>query len=211
MATQGKTRGRSKSEQKRHQILLAATRLYLEQGIHATSMEQIAEEAEVSKQTLYSHFGGKEELFVAAIEQKCIQHELAPALFNDDLPPRQVLFDLATHLLELLLSEDAIKLHRLCISGVEQYPSICQLYWQAGPQNLIGLFQNYLERKVESGQLQINNTAFAAQQFLNMVKGDAYMKAILNIGDVPAIEDLYAYLDDVVDLFLNAYESSQSS
>ena len=32
----------------------------------------IAKEAGVSKQTVYSHFGNKDELFTAAIEQKCV-------------------------------------------------------------------------------------------------------------------------------------------
>lgn len=46
-------------------ILAAATTLFEAQGINATTMEQIAAEAPVSKRTLYAHFPGKADLVVA--------------------------------------------------------------------------------------------------------------------------------------------------
>ena len=51
---------RSKSESKRKQILDAATILFTEQGYSSTSMDLIAKNANVSKQTVYSHFGNKD-------------------------------------------------------------------------------------------------------------------------------------------------------
>ena len=54
------------SEAKRQGILEAATRLFTEQGYDGTSVDDIAAEAGVSKQTVYSHFGNKEKLFGAA-------------------------------------------------------------------------------------------------------------------------------------------------
>lgn len=49
----------------RERILAAATALFAAQGINATSMEQIASAAPVSKRTLYAHFPAKEDLVVA--------------------------------------------------------------------------------------------------------------------------------------------------
>src|SRR5690349_15966702 len=41
----------------------AATGLFLEKGYQATSMDEIAAAAQVSKQTIYTHFVNKEALF----------------------------------------------------------------------------------------------------------------------------------------------------
>jgi AcrR family transcriptional regulator len=45
-------------------ILDSAERLFYREGIHATGVERIAEEAQVSKRTLYRHFPSKNDLVV---------------------------------------------------------------------------------------------------------------------------------------------------
>ena len=49
----------------------AAIAAFFERGYAATSIEQIAAEAGVSKVTVYSHFGDKRALFTAAVETEC--------------------------------------------------------------------------------------------------------------------------------------------
>jgi AcrR family transcriptional regulator len=50
-------------------LLAAARRLFAERGFVATGREQIAEVAGVSRGALYHHFGSKEQLFRAVVEQ----------------------------------------------------------------------------------------------------------------------------------------------
>ena len=52
---------------KKQQILIAASKLFMELGYGAVSMEQVAREANVSKATLYAHFKSKNDLFVAML------------------------------------------------------------------------------------------------------------------------------------------------
>lgn len=54
-------------EARRQSILDAAGRLLLEQGFSATTMDEIAERAELSKGTLYLYFSGKQELCLALL------------------------------------------------------------------------------------------------------------------------------------------------
>lgn len=63
----------SRSEQKKQQVLVAAIDLFCRQGFPHTSMDEVAKQAGVSKQTVYSHYGSKDDLFVAAIESKCVE------------------------------------------------------------------------------------------------------------------------------------------
>lgn len=53
--------------ERRESILKAAMQVYLQEGYHATTMEKIAEEAELSRATLYLYFKTKDEIFVNAI------------------------------------------------------------------------------------------------------------------------------------------------
>jgi AcrR family transcriptional regulator len=59
-------RERERSE-RRDAILQAAVKVYMEEGYHATTMDKIAETAELSRATLYLYFTTKDEIFVQAI------------------------------------------------------------------------------------------------------------------------------------------------
>jgi len=52
----------------RQRVLAEAQRLFRERGYAATSLEQIAEAAEVTKGAIYGHFTSKEDLMLSALE-----------------------------------------------------------------------------------------------------------------------------------------------
>ena len=53
----------------RERILAAATRLFSEEGIHATGVDRVITEAGVAPMTVYRHFAGKDELVTATLER----------------------------------------------------------------------------------------------------------------------------------------------
>ena len=53
------------------QLLEVALQVFVEQGYHAASMDEIAERAGVSKPVLYQHFPGKLDLYLALLESSC--------------------------------------------------------------------------------------------------------------------------------------------
>jgi AcrR family transcriptional regulator len=61
------TRAESK-ERTRQRLLAEAQRLFRERGYAATSLEQIAAAAEVTKGAIYGHFASKEDLMISALE-----------------------------------------------------------------------------------------------------------------------------------------------
>lgn len=54
-----------------------ARRVFEERGFHAASLEEIAEEAGYSKGAIYSNFSGKDELFLAVLEEHIEQRARA--------------------------------------------------------------------------------------------------------------------------------------
>ena len=62
-------RGRPRDLNKLQAILDAASSLFLERGIPATTIESVAERASVSKMTVYGHFPDKPALLSAVFER----------------------------------------------------------------------------------------------------------------------------------------------
>lgn len=59
--------GRLPRSARRAQLLEVALEVFVEQGYHAASMDEIAERAGVSKPVLYQHFPGKLDLYTALV------------------------------------------------------------------------------------------------------------------------------------------------
>lgn len=60
--------GRLPRSARRAQLLQVALQVFAEQGYHAASMDEIAEQAGVSKPVVYQHFPGKLDLYLALLE-----------------------------------------------------------------------------------------------------------------------------------------------
>lgn len=199
------TKRRPKSVEKRQQILVSAMELFTEQGFDNTRMDQVAERAGVSKQTVYSHYHSKDDLFAAAIGQKCISHNLDSSMIDLEQPCAEMLLELARRFHELLLSEGPIRVYRLCVGGAEQHPHLSRLFFAAGPERVINLLTDYLRRQSERGQLNIDNPHHAAVQFLFMIKAEQHMRATLNVAPNPQLADSADYLHSCVAMFMRAY------
>jgi AcrR family transcriptional regulator len=59
----------SRTERTRRAIVAAAARLWMERGLHAAGLEEIAAAAGVTRRTIYLHFGGKAALLLAVVDQ----------------------------------------------------------------------------------------------------------------------------------------------
>lgn len=128
--------GRPKSEEKRQDILKAASTLFLREGFANTSMDSIAKASGVSKQTVYSHFSSKDSLFKTAIGSKCRSYQLDALQIEDDAKAQampQYLTKVGTQFIKLLQDPDAIALFRVIIAEGGNTPRAAELFYQAGP------------------------------------------------------------------------------
>ncbi len=58
------------SADRREQLITIARGLFAQKGYEATSVEEIAHRAEVSKPVVYEHFGGKEGLYAVVVDRE---------------------------------------------------------------------------------------------------------------------------------------------
>ncbi|MCD9029697.1 TetR/AcrR family transcriptional regulator [Luteimonas sp. BDR2-5] len=199
--------GRPKDLAKRAAILEAAERMFAQQGYEGVSMDQIAAEAGVSKLTVYSHFGDKDTLFTAAAAAYCEQR-LPSSIFSPspETPLRTRLLQVADAFFTMVSEPEALAGHRLLCTPQMVEKRLARAFWESGPMRVQGDFAALLERRIEIGELQIDDVPLAASQFFVLVKGDLHMRMVLDCeGRAGCAEQRQAHLEAAVDMFLRAY------
>jgi len=197
---------------KAESILAAAKRSFLGAGFGAVSMDTIAREASVSKATVYAHFAGKEELFGAVIERECERYF---ARFSvRELDPGDVrtsLMILGRRFLELLLSPDALALHRIILAEVTRFPVLGEVFWRAGPERERVQIEAFLKHAITSGSLTLANPRRAAEQFVALIRGDVQLRHLLRLDADADPRGIDAAVEDAVATFLRAFAPRNQS
>ncbi|GAB3819028.1 TetR/AcrR family transcriptional regulator [Micromonospora zhanjiangensis] len=74
-------------------MLDAAVRVFSRRGFHAASMDEIADDAGISKPMVYAYLGAKEEVFIACLHREGTRlMEAIAAVVDPDLPPDEQLW-----------------------------------------------------------------------------------------------------------------------
>jgi len=209
--TTAAARGRPKSEAKREQIFAAASALFPQLGFDNVSMDKVAEQAGVSKQTVYSHFRNKDELYSACISRCCIAYQMSPEFMDTDKPVADMLREIGRRFLGLLLSKEALHIYRLSVSNACQHPHLAALFYNAGPVPTTQAVSDYLQQQHEKGVLTIPDARTAASQFLYMLRGDVVTRATLNIQPQPTVAERDTYIESCVQMFLRAYGTRETA
>ena len=140
----------SKSEAKTEAILQGAIAEFLKGGYAATSMDKVAKAAGVSKATVYSHFGDKENLFNAVIQdlvkdkfQTIMDLDSAPSLEQD---PKAVLSMMATKMLNDAKSDRSFHdFIRIIIGESGRFPELAQAYVNSVVKPAIEILTKYFK------------------------------------------------------------------
>ncbi|MEM7611449.1 MAG: TetR/AcrR family transcriptional regulator [Pseudomonadota bacterium] len=156
----------------------AATGCFMSVGYERTSMDAIASAAGVSKQTVYSHFANKDELFRECILRKVRLYGLDMKSFRADEPLEQVLTTTGRRFLDLLCDPDVVSMYRLLIGETTAFPKLATSFWETGPQATMDAIAAFLVASAETQGHCIEHAQQAASDFLCLVEGH-YMKRLL--------------------------------
>ena len=96
---------RMSSTQRREQLISVGRQIFAERGFDATSIEEIAARAKVSKPVVYEHFGGKEGLYAVVVDRevRALLDRITTALTAGH--PRELLEQAALALLDYIEAE----------------------------------------------------------------------------------------------------------
>lgn len=192
--------------EKRAAILDAAMTLFPLRGYDGVSVDAIAQQAGVSKLTVYSHFTDKEALFAAAVTECCAQL-LPHRLFVPDpkLAVGEALMQIARAFIDLMMDERAVSLHRVMISQAGQDRRLSEIFFSAGARTTLQEMESFLRQADAAGSLRVANPAHAAEHFFCLLKGVQHLRVLVGLSAVPTSAERDAHVRDVVGLFLRAF------
>jgi AcrR family transcriptional regulator len=166
-------------------------------------MDAIAAEAGVSKQTVYSHFGAKEALFEAIIEDKCDQL-LAPVFeaFQPGQDQAKALNEVARRFLSVILAPPSTALFRVIIAESVRFPELAKAFYRAGPQTAVDNLGGYLKELNKARVIATNDPEASARQFFALLRGDLYIRRLLDLAPEPTAEEVASVAGEAVSAFL---------
>ncbi|HEY6871505.1 MAG TPA: TetR/AcrR family transcriptional regulator [Geobacteraceae bacterium] len=197
VANTGKRRERKK-EETRQKIIAVAMKLFHEQGFHSTTMEQIADQVDVSKVTIYNYFPVKEAIVSEALQAgyRKIRAEQIPQLIRE-YP------DTRSRLMELF---------RMSHEWMAENREIYKIYFGYRMQNLCESFRDQGKRSgfegVLAATIRVGQEAREIRQdmspellarHLEMMSGAAFMPWLVD----PDNYSLEEHLGPTIELFIN--------
>jgi AcrR family transcriptional regulator len=195
---------------KRHLIVDAAKRVFLRHGYVDASIEMIATEAGASKQTIYNHFEGKEQLF-AAVVQAVQQDAVAAseAAFAEEFEGTgdidrdlRAVFRL---MVRLNLRGDVAAFRRLVTIEQMRHPELMEKWTQVRPAFELSL-RREVEQQVRLGVLDVDNLDLAVRQLIMLVFNEAIGQSRYGLRELSDAE-IGTIVDDGVDMWLRCYRT----
>jgi AcrR family transcriptional regulator len=160
----------------------AAFEVFARQGYAATSLDDIASATPVSRQTVYNHFGDKEKLFLAVVDEQISANLDAlrdatnpfPAQVNTVDDAAAYLLDLARRITAVYASPTTASLRLLIQTEAPRHPRLLTLWRSRVAAPVWPALIGSLARLAHAGALTIDDPARAAGQYLTLVTGAAW-------------------------------------
>jgi len=199
--------GRPKDLEKRQQILTAAKKLFLKCGYHGSSMNQIAQEAGVTKLTVYNHFQDKANLFVCAIAATC--EELISArplnLQADSNFNKEFIHacDLALNIINL---PEAIKLELLLLELAAEQNPLAQKFYNASHLRMNAVWENFFQQAIDLGFIQAEELKTLTWLIVSLLLGVRHHEVLLGIRAIPTVAEKQQIILSSIELFMLKYQ-----
>lgn len=186
----------SSIDETRQRILQAAALVFAEKGYARATTRALADAASVNEVTLFRHFGSKQNLFAAVMNQfggPAVSTAMEMELSGDY---RQDLTMVGTHLLQLLLErKDAL---RLMLCEATHFPEV-QAVMVQNPRRIRRMLAAYLQQQIEQGRVRPMHPEAMAQAFVGMLFSYAIVEGFFQDTLEPdmATEELVAQFVDI--------------
>lgn len=193
------------TQRKRAAVLAAAREEFLESGFSNTSMDRVAERAQVSKRTVYNHFPSKEALFKAITADSIEAMRQAISVHYD---PEQTLkaqlTDIAEREVAQVTRPDYIAIFRVFLAEAGQFKAMFdEILEQSGSGH--DPIETWVAAAVADQQLAIDNVAMAAGQFTALIKGALFWPLVAGYGEPLTRTEQQVIIDGAVSMFLSHY------
>lgn len=186
---------------RRDALLETAMRQFLDHGYGGTTIEVVAAEARVAKRTVYTTVGDKADLFVAVVRR--LGDRVVNAVAPDAGDPVSDLHAFGVRLVRLMLSDEAIGLHRLVTGEAAKFPDLAARHYANGPRRYIGVLAGLLAAlPPERFAVRAGDDEALAEQLFTLLMGERHRRRMFGLDPAPSAEDAAAHVTSVLELIL---------
>jgi TetR/AcrR family transcriptional regulator, mexJK operon transcriptional repressor len=192
---------------KSEHILDAAAEVFSERGLDAP-VEEIARRANVSKQTVYNHFGSKEDLLRALFDRrrKLLMEPLGQS--HSDEPLEERLTAYLVRIIEAYLTPGYRGVMRSAIAATPMRPEIGAMVYESGPKQGRTQLAAFLTREAAAGRIEVDDPEQAAEFLVGMVAGGLMQRVLLDAPVDRSPEHIARKARACAQRFLRAYAPS---
>lgn len=203
--------GRPKDLEKRQRILESAKQLFLEMGYHGSSMNQIAQNAGVTKLTVYNHFQDKATLFTCAIEDTC-EHILStrPRELTADSNFIVVLNEVCELALNIVNLPEAIKLDLLLLELAAEHSPLVEQFYRASHLKMRQVWEQIFQEAASFGFIQQADPALQTELMVSLLMGLRHQEVLLGMRERPTAVEQQNIISFAIELFMLKYAKSNS-
>lgn len=196
-----------RGEKRRREIAAVAEHVFFELGFAETTMQAIAARAGASKETLYRHFGSKEELFGEIVSGRARSWlEDLDEKFEKPGSVEDVLRTIGLKMLESILQADAISLCRTVVAESARNPELGALFFAVGPERVRTRLGEFLAAATRRGELRCADPNCAARIFLGAVISSFHLGCLV-LAEPPRMTraEMRTHIDEVVATMMARY------
>jgi TetR/AcrR family transcriptional repressor of mexJK operon len=203
--------GRPRDTAKRCAILLAARKLFIQQGMAAVTMEAVAAAAGVSKMTLYDRFRDKESLFEAVVvhTSEAMIAEMSRTQAEGGTLAES-LAALGRAFLALTCSPDMIGAERGLMMALHDNPALAERFYAAGPERTEGSVAAVLREAAARGEIQLDDPREAAADLLALWQGGMCKRLSLGLQAPLSAEQIEQRSRAKTEMFLRAFAPAKA-
>lgn len=195
------------SQQKREAIVEAAKSMFKKLGVAATSMDKLAEEAKVSKRTVYNHFATKEVLVMHLMSELWFE---AMANNQGQYQPEQALFSQLSAIIfteiQVINSQEHIDMARVAIGHLFYSSEDMKREVEKMKQHETALLR-WIKAAANDGKIEIEDAVFANEQLLHLIKGQCFWPQILTCQPLLDDSQRQHLADESAKMFLSRYQT----
>jgi TetR/AcrR family transcriptional regulator of autoinduction and epiphytic fitness len=179
-------------------LIDAAEKLFLGKGYHATTMDEVASAAGVSKKTIYLTFPSKEALFKALVHARRAPI-FAPVVTQG--PAEQILIETLRKSVQFIVSPKEIGMCRLVAAEGASSPALARLFHDEGKPGQLAVEQ-CLADLARRGEIAIDDAHEATLMLLGMAMGVMHIGLMLGVRRSPTKREIEQHVRKAVHVFL---------
>lgn len=198
---------KTRSELKREDIIEGAQAAFQKYGVADSSMDKIAELANVSKRTVYNHFGSKEALVAEIItndwKKKVVVDHVT---FDPSQDIKSQLTRIIAHEIELISNPEMMELVRVAMAHFLFAPESQQTQMAKILEQETSL-KRWIKRAVAEGKLKPLDVDVAEEQIGGLLKARAFWPQILRQQPLLNEQEKAELVESTTGMFLSFYQS----